>query len=417
MKRRVVIVGAGFTGMAAALELLDHGVEVTVIEADKTAGGLAGGFKQKEWKWPVESFYHHIFTNDQEAFSIAKRVGVKLMVKSVATDARSEGSVDRLDTPISLLKYRKMTLVGRVWMGVGLMLLKVSPMWTYRWYEKTTITKTLPMMVGKEGYTKVWEPLMKAKFGKFLSQVNLAWFWARVKKRTKSLAYPEGGFVVMAEKMVEEIKRKGGKVVFETKVKSVKRAGAVWLVETEKEKIEAEMVLLTVPGPIAAKLVGAKERKLGYLWGQTLVLELKRSLMKSYWLNILEKDWPFLVAVEHDQLVGKDKYGGRAVVYLGNYLEDGDKRLELNEKKLLELYLPYIKKINPMFGKSWIVSLHKRQSPFAQPVFGVNYSKKIGKTKIDDGLWMANMAMVYPWDRGINYALEMGRKVASQMLR
>jgi len=104
-------------------------------------------------------------------------------------------------------------------------------------------------------------------------------------------------------------------------------------------------------------------------------------------------------------------------VYLGNYLEDGDKRLELNEKKLLELYLPYIKKINPLFGKSWIVSLHKRQSPFAQPVFGVNYSKKIGKTKIDDGLWMANMAMVYPWDRGINYALEMGRKVASQMLR
>lgn len=396
MVKKAVIVGAGFTGLAAALELLERGMEVTVLEAGKEPGGLAGGFAKSGWKWPVESFYHHVFTNDKEAFALAKKLGVKLMVKSVATDAWKDGDKERLDTPMSLLKYSRMSVWGRIRMGAGLAILKLSPMWSYRWYERTTIVKGLPLLVGREGYEKVWLPLMEAKFGKFVDKVNLAWFWARVKKRTKSLAYPEGGFVNLAKKMVKEIEKRGGKVKYGVRVDM-----------DSLDKLGAEVVLSTVA-----------YQKVPYLWGQTLVLELKRSLMDSYWLNILEKDWPFLVAVEQDKLVGKDKYGGKAVLYLGNYLNDEDKRLKMNEKQLLDLFLPYIKKINPEFAKSWIVSATKQQAQYAQPVFGIGYGKKVPKvgTKID-GVWIANMAMVYPWDRGINYALEMGRNVAKQMLR
>ena len=32
------------------------------------------------------------------------------------------------------------------------------------------------------------------------------------------------------------------------------------------------------------------------------------------------------------------------------------------------------------------------------------------------GLYFASMSQVYPWDRGTNYAVEMGRKVAAMML-
>jgi hypothetical protein len=31
------------------------------------------------------------------------------------------------------------------------------------------------------------------------------------------------------------------------------------------------------------------------------------------------------------------------------------------------------------------------------------------------GLYFASMSQVYPWDRGTNYAVEMGRKVAHLM--
>ena len=81
------------------------------------------------------------------------------------------------------------------------------------------------------------------------------------------------------------------------------------------------------------------------------MLELEASLMKGYWLNVLEKDWPFLVAVEHTNFIDKNHYGGKTIIYLGNYLADGDKRLELSEEKLLELFLPFLSKINPRLNR------------------------------------------------------------------
>ena len=40
-----VIIGGGFTGLAAAMEFAKRGQPVTVIEADNSLGGLAGGFE------------------------------------------------------------------------------------------------------------------------------------------------------------------------------------------------------------------------------------------------------------------------------------------------------------------------------------------------------------------------------------
>jgi phytoene dehydrogenase-like protein len=53
----VAIVGAGFTGLSAALELARNGFKVTVIEKDREPGGLAGSFTVGDQR--LEKFYHH----------------------------------------------------------------------------------------------------------------------------------------------------------------------------------------------------------------------------------------------------------------------------------------------------------------------------------------------------------------------
>lgn len=55
--KHVVIVGAGFTGLAAAWELAKAGCGVTVVESDSDVGGLAGSFDVGEHR--LERFYHH----------------------------------------------------------------------------------------------------------------------------------------------------------------------------------------------------------------------------------------------------------------------------------------------------------------------------------------------------------------------
>jgi len=131
----------------------------------------------------------------------------------------------------------------------------------------------------------------------------------------------------------------------------------------------------------------------------------------------LEKKWPFLVVVEQTNFIDKKYYGNKHVVYLGNYLEDRDNRLKMSDEELLEIFLPYLKKINSNFRKSWITRKWKFQSPFAQPVFPVGYSKMVDGIKTDDpDYYVANMSMVYPWDRGVNFAVELGQKAAKMII-
>jgi protoporphyrinogen oxidase len=132
----------------------------------------------------------------------------------------------------------------------------------------------------------------------------------------------------------------------------------------------------------------------------------------------LEKNWPFLVAVEHTRMLDRKHYGGKHILYLGNYLADGDSRLKLDNKKLLSRFIPYLKRLNSKFEAKMIEKIWRFQEPFAQPVFPVNYSKLMPEieTKIR-GLYVANMSMVYPWDRGTNYAVSLGNRVAEMVMR
>ena len=409
---RVAIIGAGFTGLAAAVDLVEARWEVTIFESEKGPGGLAVGFKTTDWDWSLERFYHHIFANDKAVSDLAAKVGLAAFFQTPKTNSLINGEQKQLDSPLSLLMFSDISLFSRLRMGLGLLILKLvrNGLFLERW----RVEDFLPGLVGEEGYEKVWKPLLAAKFGPYLREVNMAWFWARVYKRTQALGYFPGGFQALADKMGEYIKKRGGKIKPGIIVKTVKqeKSGA-WWVNNEK----FDKVLITTPAVLAKKLIGEKVTeipKIDYLWAQTLVLELDRSLMKGYWLNILEKDWPFLVAVEQTNFVDKGHYGGKTIIYLGNYLADGDKRLKLAEEKLLKLFLPFLTKINPAFKPAWIKRSWCFEAPFAQPVFPVNYSQKLpGIRTALPGLFIANMSQVYPWDRGTNYAVELGQRAAN----
>lgn len=419
---RIAIIGAGFTGLAAAVKLVDDGHEVVVFEAGEKAGGLAAGFRPSGWDWNLELFYHHIFANDKAIIKLAKKVGWPAFFETPVTSSFIKAKEVQLDTPISLLKFVELSIWARVRMGMGLAMLKLIP--NGQFLEKYKVVEMLPKLVGGEGYVKIWLPLLRAKFGKFVNKVNMAWFWARVYKRTARLGYFIGGFEKLAEKCGEYITKKGGKVIFNSKIATIRsdlRDAKVRPLSSQYQ-IQGETfdkVLITTPAPLADKLIGKGKIKwpeIDYLWGQTLVLEMKESLLQSYWLNILEKDWPFLVAVEHTNFINKKHYGNKVVIYLGNYLENRDKRLEMSEKELLDLYAPYIQIINPLFKKKWVKRMWKWQAPFAQPVFPIGYSAQIPGIRVKDtGIFVTNMSMVYPFDRGTNYAVELGEECARMM--
>ena len=84
------------------------------------------------------------------------------------------------------------------------------------------------------------------------------------------------------------------------------------------------------------------------------------------------------------------------------------------KEQLLEAFLPGLDSINPDFSRDWIRASLMFTERYAQPVPTLNHSRNIPPLETPvPGLWMANMSQVYPWDRGTNYAVELGGKVAA----
>ncbi len=135
-------------------------------------------------------------------------------------------------------------------------------------------------------------------------------------------------------------------------------------------------------------------------------------------LNINDPSFPFLAIVEQTHFADISEYNGRHIVYIGNYIERDDWRFSEDPKKLLDKYIPYIKKVSPDFKKSDILKWQFSKAPFAQPIVTPSYHKHIPKHSTPlPHVYLATMSQVYPVDRGQNYALEMGFKVATQALR
>ena len=232
---KIGIIGAGFTGLAAAYYLTLQGNDVEIFERDANPGGLAIGYQEKNWKWTLEHHYHHWFTNDKSVIELANEINHKVIITRPKTSSFVEKGIYQLDSPISLLKFSKISLFDRLRVGAAIATLRYNPLWQP--LEKFYAEPYLKRAMGQKGYKKIFEPLMVNKLGKYSKDVSLAWFWARVYKRTPSLAYPEGGFLEFARHLERVIKKQGGKIHYNTEVLELKSDDSYRDWETDRKSV------------------------------------------------------------------------------------------------------------------------------------------------------------------------------------
>lgn len=421
---KIAIIGAGFTGLSAAYTLLKEGHTVTVFEKDAQPGGLAIGYQEKEWEWTLEKHYHHWFTNDSYVLSLAKEIGHSVTSPRPKTSVLIDETMYQLDSPMNLLRFPALPMLDKLRMASVLAFLRYNPYWKplESIYAKPFLRKTM----GEKGYSMIWDPQFSNKFGEYRDQISLAWFWARIKKRTPSLAYPEGGFLRFAEHLVAKITEMGGTVHFNATVQTLQDTQTTHLTvhhdDKSTKKYDFDKTIVTLPSFLFVKstpqLLDEYKNKLARLKGlgaTNLVLRLKKPFFRNntYWLSVCNANSPIMAIVEHTNFQDKTHYNNEHIVYLGNYVPQDHPYFAMDEKQMLSAFDPVLKKLNPTYKEN-LIGMKLFKAPFAQPIIPVNYSKVLPDMVTPlPNVYLANIEQVYPWDRGTNYAVELGEKVAS----
>jgi len=426
---KILIVGGGFTGLTAAYRLAQQeNHEITLIESSGQLGGLAAGFELAGTS--LEKTYHHLFLSDDTILKLVEELGLQksLMWCDSSVGIFRDGKVHPFKTPKDLLRFAPCSLVGRVRTGATAFYLKHRHTWqgllehrAYEWMARAC---------GPSAMNSIWTPLLKGKFGDKYQDVSMAWLWSRLHMRTNSrtpggekLGYFRGGFNVVVAALEAELRRRNVKIQTGAVVQKILPDNRVAIINGQETSYD--YCIFTGSSSAFASLLPAGDefnayaRKLssiGYLGAVCLVFTSDQNLGDIYWVNVNEAGAPFLVFIQHTNFVSPEFYRGKHVYYIGAYLPPDGKIYSLSDDELTKLWFGYLPKLYPQFDPKHVDEKFIFRFRAAQHIVDTQYDQKIPEYKTPlPGVYLSNFSQIFPEDRGTNFAVREGEKVAAMV--
>lgn len=428
--KEVVIIGGGYTGLVAALRLSKMGHKVTVLERGSFIGGLASDFYVEGAS--LERAYHHLFKIDKYIIDLANELGIgdKLKWHNSSVGLYYNGVLYPFKGAFDLLGFKPLHFINRLRAGLSVLYLQKTTNWqklqnisAYEWMQK---------VAGKQVTEVIWEPLLKGKFDKYFNKVSMAWLWARIHIRAQSrerggekLGYFEGGFQVLTTALAARLEDLGVTIKTDVAIKTLEslRNNKVKVIYEDGTFDKFDACIATTPSYIFAKLISGnkqvsaqyikKLQSIDYLGARLIIFSSTQDLSKYYWHNINDINLPFLVFINHTKLINKSAYNDMNIYYIATYVPHDHKLFMCNDIELEKLWFSGLKQIFPNFDKDKINEKHHFRFANAQHIVDTSYVKKIPPIKTPlKGVFLSNFSQIFPEDRGTNYAVREGSKIA-----
>lgn len=418
---KLIILGGGISGLAAAYLAAKEGVETTVLEGGKEFGGLINTFELGGK--PLEFYYHHHFEQDLELQWLLGELGIADRLKFYhSTMGFYTGSkIYPFNGALDLLKFKPLPFINKFLFGLITYYLGKFASWERG--ESRSAISWFNRFAGKQVSEVIWGPMLRVKFGPHADRVPIAWIIGRLSQRIQSrkgtkemLGYLEGSLKTLKDHLLKSLQEKGVKLHTQEPVKEILcENGQLIGVRTEKQIIPTENVFSTMPSTSLAPLVKDLDpafyeqlSAIKYFGVVCTILELNTKLSDIYWLNIADPTKPFGGIIEHTNFIPKEKYGGSHVVYLSRYFDLKEDIAGMDERELGDLMLEGVKTVYTQFKESFIKSIFVFRSNNAAVVVDTDFSQKIPPCKSPlRGLYQINMAHLYPDERSVNNAIRL----------
>ncbi len=431
---KIGIIGAGYSGLTIAKELIEKGQDVTIFEKQPYVGGMVDTIEIFDTR--LEKYYRHIFKSDKEAIQLIKDMGLE---KELIWPATKMGYLTNkrpylFGTPISLLKFKPLNFIQKLRFGFNVIHIKLIN--DYKKLEKVTAEKWLKDRIGDKVYSQVWEPLLISKFGEKKDKISMAWLWGKIKLRSTSttpegeqLGYIKGSYQKLTDNLYKFLIDKKVNIKLETSVNEVIKQNDKYIIEYnsngKKEKEEFDIIVSTIDYRSFEKLFNKymnseeknKIEKVNYTSARTMMIVANKSFTPFYWLNIGDNDIPFGGIIEHTNFIDKSNYDNNHILYISNYMTEDNKLYNVSKEELLKEYMKSLTKINKEFTMENIKDYYVFDEKYAQPIIECNYSEYIMNDKLEkEKIYLCTMPQIYPEDRGMNYAIKSGVNLANKIL-
>ncbi|MEO6965407.1 MAG: FAD-dependent oxidoreductase, partial [Acidobacteriaceae bacterium] len=215
---RIIVIGAGVMGLAAAYQALLDGHQVDVVEASPEAGGMAGHFDFGGIS--IERFYHFVCKSDDPTFELMAKLGIADRLRWVPTTMGffTQGKLNHWGDPISLLRLPGVSLINKLRYGFFVFVCMRRNHWPA--LEHRSAREWITSYCGQQIYDRFWKSLLHYKYYEYADNISAAWIWTRIRRVGKSrknimqeeLGYIEGGSKTLVDSLMDTIEMRGGHV-------------------------------------------------------------------------------------------------------------------------------------------------------------------------------------------------------------
>jgi protoporphyrinogen oxidase len=423
---RVIVIGAGPMGLAAAYQAVQDGHHVDLLEAAPEPGGMAGHFDFGGIS--LERFYHFVCRGDQPTIDLLGELGMGSKLHWIPTSMGffHRGDLRDWGTPIALLRLRGMSLLAKIRYGLFVFICTKRETWAS--LENRSAKDWITGWCGKQTYEQLWRPLFDFKFYEYADNISAAWMWTRMRRVGRSrknmmqeeLGYIEGGSKALVDALVTAIEAKGGNVHLHSGALRINAPeGRVSGVNTLTQHFPADYVLCTVPTPLVSNLVPdlpAASRQsyeaIKNIGICCVILKLKRSVSRHFWVNMSGLKFEIPGVIEFSNL----RPVADTIVYAPYYMPPTNHKWSWSDQQFVDDAMQCLMTINPALTTEDLLDAKVSRLRYSQPICEPGFAQKLPPIQTSiHGLRIADTCFYYPEDRSISESVKLGRQMAKNL--
>lgn len=423
------IIGGGMMGLTTAYFLSRKGHQVTVFEKESEIGGLS---RSEEilpgLRW--DRFYHVILSTDEELLNFIDEIGLSLdlQFKETKTGFFTDGHLHSMSSSLEFLTFKPLSLWSKLRLGAGILYASKINNWKHleKMYAKTWLIRVF----GRRNYEKLWDPLLRSKFGNASSQTSGAFIWAAIKRyygtrhnssKKEMMGCVSGGYHSILKNIQKKLLDLGVEILLNSEVNKLETNSQKKLgVYTAKKILNFDRVLATVPNPHILNFwseapVEYRDHlgKVAYLSLVCVTLVLEQQLCPFYVMNLTDNGFPFTGVIEATNVIPAEVLQGRGLVYLPRYMPATDQFYNRPDADILKIFIGALRKIFPNLSDDQIIAKHVHRESHVQPIQKIDYSNSIPPIQTPlKNFYMVNTTMILNSTLNNNEVIKIAKQAA-----